>query len=928
MKLRGLPGLILLAVVLLLVLPSAIGYYTDWLWFGEVGYQAVFLRTINAQALVFAATFTAIFLFLYLNLRIARRTLNRPQIVLTTGPDNRPISLEGRRLSGLALWVSLILATLVAWGAADDWLMWLSFFHAVPFGVKDPLFGRDVAFYMFRLPVWQTIRQEALTSAFLALIGCGLYYVLSGSFIIETRYRAGIWPSVRLMPGARRHLSLLAAMIFGLMAWGAWLDLPGTLLTPANVIFGASYADVHARIPFIWITFSVLIVGAALALLHGVSRRSWPIPTAIAAYAVVSVAGSVYTGIVQNFSVTPNELDAEQQYIGYNIDATRRAYALDRVDEKELSGDAELTAPQIAANAGTIENVRLWDHEPLRQTFSSIQEIRTYYDFIDVDNDRYTIDGKLRQVMLSARELNTENMQNRSWLNEHLNYTHGYGLTLGPVNQVTTDGLPVLFVQNLPPVSTKPDLRLDRPAIYFGELESSYVIVRTKREEFDYPRAGDEYATTRYSGTGGIPLGTFMRRLLFAMRLGTSEILFTDQTTPESRLLFHRSIRERVSLLAPFLQFDNDPYPVVSGGRLFWIQDAYTTSSSYPYSQPSTTKTFGTLNYIRNSVKIVIDAYNGTTTLYLAEPQDPIALTLAAIFPGLLHPISEMPADLRQHVRYPEDIFRIQASIFQTYHMASPPVFYSKEDQWQWPVIDTGQNPTPLQPYYTIMTLPGEKQTEFIQMLPFTPRAKDNLSAWMVARSDAAHYGHMVVFEFPKQKIIYGPRQIAGKINQDPDISKQITLWNQQGSEVVWGQLLVIPIDESLLYVRPLYLRSQAKIPELKNVVVAYQSRIVMAETLRQALIDIFGQSVAAALPPDQLQSSATSVVQSVEEPPVAPPPTTTESAPATWTDLLAEAQRHRTLANQALSKGDLATFGQEYQKLQDVLDRMEKIKR
>jgi len=923
MRFRGLPGLVLLAVLLLLVLPSAVMYYTDWLWFVRMGYAQVFLRTLDAQSLVFTATFASVFLFLYLNLRLARRALRRPQIVLGVGVDGRPIAVEGRRLSGLALWASLGLATLVSWSAADDWLMWLSFFHAVPFGVKDPIFGRDVSFYVFRLPVWQEVRQEALVTTFLALVGCGLYYVLSGSFVVETRPGSGFWPKVRLVEAARRHLSLLGAVIFGLMAWGSWLDLPQTLLSQSNIVFGASYADVHARIPFIWITLVVLVLGAGLAVWNGFTRRVWPIIAAVAFAVVVPLAGGIYAAVVQNFSVTPNELEAEQPYLGDNIEATRRAYALDRVEEREVSGEASLRPQDIANNVATIENVRLWDHEPLRQTFSSIQELRPYYEFRGVDNDRYTIDGTYRQVMLSARELNTENMPNRSWQNEHLTYTHGYGITLGPVNQVTTDGLPVLFVQNIPPVSSKPELQITRPGLYFSEGSNDYVLVRTKRDELDYPEEGEQSATTRYSGAGGVPIGTWVRRLLFAIRFGTTDILFTDQTTAESRILFHRAIRERVSQVAPFLQFDMDPYPVVSEGRIYWIQDAYTTTANYPYSQPTATQAFGVVNYIRNSVKIVIDAYNGTMTLYLAEPNDPIALTLAQIFPGLLHPLSEMPAGLRQHVRYPEDIFRIQASVYTTYHMTSPPVFYSKEDQWQPPVIDSGQNPTAMQPYYMIMKLPGEPRTEFIQMLPFTPKAKDNLAAWMVARSDGEHYGHILVFQFPKQSTVFGPRQVAGKINQDKVISQQITLWNQQGSEVVWGTLLVIPIEQSLLYVRPLYLRSQAKIPELKNVIVAYQNQIVMAETLREALIRIFGPTIADALPPDLLDSSATSVIKATAETPGAE-----TAAPKTIEDLVAEAQAHMQRADDALKNGDLGTYADENKKAKALIDAAMKIRK
>jgi uncharacterized membrane protein (UPF0182 family) len=803
---------------------------------------------------------------------------------------------------------------------ASNWLQWLSFFNGVPFGERDPLFGRDVSFYVFRLPVWQSIRAAALFLDFVALVGCGLIYVLSGSFVMENRIGGRSWPRFRLASSARRHLAIIAAILFGLMAWGAWLTMADTLLTPANVLFGASYVDVHANLPFLRVSMAVLILGAGLAVWQGFGGRAWAIPLAVVLYIAISIIGGVYAGVLQSYVVTPNESAKEQEFIRYNIAATRRAYALDRVEERELSGDAALTPAQIIANVGTIQNVRLWDHDQLLQTFSQIQEIRTYYDFVSVDNDRYVLKGQERQVMLSARELNTDLLQNHSFVNERLTFTHGYGLTLGPVNEVTTEGLPVLFVQNLPPVTT-PDLPIVEPSIYFGELASDYALVRTSTPEFHYPR-GNDPVTTFYQGGAGVPVGGFFRRLIFALRFGTTDILFTPQINQQSRIIFHRRINDRVTTIAPFLTFDKDPYPVVFSGRLFWIQDAYTTTAHYPYSTQIGAP--AELNYIRNSVKIVIDAYNGTTTLYLAEPEDPIALTIARIFPGLLKPLTEMPAGLRQHIRYPEDIFRLQASIYTTYHMTNPSIFYNKEDQWQVPVLDTDRNAVAMQPYYTIMKLPGERQTEFVQILPFTPSSKDNLSAWMVARSDAEHYGHMLVFQFPKQKIVFGPRQIAARINQDQLISPQITLWNQQGSEVRWGTLLVIPVEESLLYVRPLYLRSpEGKIPELKRVVVAYQSQIVMAETLKLALTQIFGPAIAAALPADRPQGSTTSVVPAPEEP--STPPSSQADAKAGLAD---EAQLHYERAQRALRDGDFTLFGEEWKKLGETLNKIKDAKK
>jgi uncharacterized membrane protein (UPF0182 family) len=832
--------------------------------------------------------------------------------------------VQGKTLARWMTPTSAVVAFVFAASASStSWLDWLNYFHVVPFHDADPIFGKDASFFVFRMPIYDLVHDQMLAVVSFALIGAGALYVLSGSFVLEPRFGVAFWPRVRLMAGARRHLAILVGAIFGLMAWGAWLDRFRLLLTPATVLFGAGYADIHARLPILWITIVVLIAGALVSIASGFGRRTWPVIAAVAAYFAISITGGVYADIVQRFSVAPNGPEKEQPYIQNNIAATRRAYAIDTVDEKALTGDASLTAGDIVRNALTIRNVRLWDHQPLLQTFSQIQEIRTYYNFVQVDNDRYLIDGTYRQVMLSAREMNTAAVPSPSWVKEHLTYTHGYGLTLGPVNEVTTEGLPVLFIRDLPPVSTV-NLPVDQPSIYFGEIPNDYAIVRTKTPELDYPRGNDNVMTT-YGGSGGVPIGSFWRRLLFALRFWTTDILVTDQITPQSKILFNRQIVQRIQTLAPFLTLDADPYPVIANGRIYWVQDAYTTTDTYPYSTPTTT-TWGEINYVRNSVKIVIDAYNGTTTFYLAEPTDPIALTLGNVFPTLLRPLSEMPAAIRQHVRYPEDIFAIQAQMFATFHMTNPLTFYAKEDQWQPPTLGDGdRNTAPMRPYYTVMKLPGEKQPEFIQMLPFTPQLKNNLSAWMVARSDGAHYGHLEVFEFPKQRIVYGPQQIVARINQDQLISPQITLWNQQGSEVNWGTLLVIPVEESLLYVRPLYLRSAKGIPELKRVVVAYQNQIVMQETLKAALIQIFGNEVAAALPSDKLDSTATSVVEPVVGG-VSESPELSASAPVA--ELVAEAQSHYEKMQKAQRDGDWALYGEELKKLGDTLGKMSRVRK
>ena len=649
-------------------------------------------------------------------------------------------------------------------------------------------------------------------------------------------------------------------------------------------------------------------LGAAAAAYAAFTRANWPVVAGLGGYLLVWIGGGGAATALQQLVVTPDEQQREAPYLVHNIAATRQAFDLDLVEERAVSGDALLTLQDIEDNSETINNVRLWDHQPLLDTFGQIQEIRTYYEFASVDNDRYVVDGEYRQTMLSSRELNSDSLPNRSWVNERLQYTHGFGVALGPVNQVTQEGLPVLFIQDLPPRS-ETDLAVDQPSIYFGELSNDYVLVNTGTDEFHYPE-GENNVSTRYDGSGGVEIGSLFRRLLFSLRFRSYEILVSGQLDSDSRVIYHRNISDRVATIAPFLRYDADPYLVIADGRLYWMRYAYTVSDRYPYSTPVTNG----INYIRNSVKIVIDAYNGTTTFYLAEPDDPIGVTLGRIFPDLLRPLDEMPETLQQHIRYPEGIFSLQTAMYSTFHMTNPSVFYNREDEWEVPVIDNEQ----MEPYYTIMRLPGEERAEFIQMLPFTPRGKNNLAAWMVARSDGEHYGKMLVFQFPKQKVVFGPSQIVARINQDQEISPQITLWNQQGSEVIQGTLLVIPIEEALLYIRPLYLRaSGGRIPELKRVIVAYQNQIVMEETLDQALARLFGTPAGEPAP-----SPAATLLASVGAPasPVAAPPPD-GGAPQT---LAQQASQHYSRAMQAQRQGDWAEYGTEIELLGDVLAQLD----
>lgn len=896
---------------LLVLVPSVVGFYTDWLWFGETGYQQVFLRIIAAKMTLATAVFVLAFAFMGLNIRASLQRL-RPRHFLINTPDGgqRMVVMQSSTLRAIALAAVAFVALFAALAASGQWERWLFYVNRTPFGETDPILGRDIGFYVFQLPFLKLVQGFLLVIAGLTLLAVGFGYSLSGLVVMNVE--KGFFAT----RSALRHIALLAALVLLILAFGAWLSVPGLLVKPSGIVHGVAYVDAHARIPAYRILAVVGILGAALSVLGGMRARMRFVVIAAIAYVLVGIAGSGYAALLQRFVVLPNEQVKETPYIVNTIAGTRRAYALDRVEERELSGDAILTREDIERNSETLRNVRLWDHQPLLDTFGQIQEIRTYYDFMSVDNDRYTIDGEYRQIMLSARELNSASLPNRSWINERLTFTHGYGVTLGPVNQVTPEGLPVLFIKNLPPESTV-DLALDQPSIYYGELSNDHVFVKTRTPEFHYPR-GDDNVTTTYDGTGGVQAGTFFRKLLFAARFRSLKTLLSNDLTPESRVLFYRRIDERVRKIAPFLSYDPDPYLSLSDGRLYWIQDAYTTSGSYPYSVPAASG----LNYIRNSIKAVIDAYNGTTVFYLIDPEDPIAATIAKIFPQMIRPLSEMPEGLRTRLRYPEGIFSIQAAMFSTFHMTNPATFYNKEDQWEIPVIDRREQAAPMQPYYTIMRLPGEPKAEFIQMLPFTPRQKDNLAAWMVSRSDGDRYGHLLVFQFPKQKVVFGPRQVVARISQDQVIAPQITLWNQQGSEVIQGTLLVIPIEESLIYIRPLYLRAAGgRIPELKRVIVAYQNQIVMEETLDEALGRIFPVSGK----PSPTTTTAAAGAEAAPADPAARAGTEAPEGESDFERLAEQARGHYARALAAQRDGNWALYGEEIKRLGEVLEKMRK---
>ncbi|HEU4690088.1 MAG TPA: UPF0182 family protein [Vicinamibacterales bacterium] len=900
---------IILGLILLVTgIPAIAEFYTDWLWFQEVGYEQVFLRSLTARSLVSLSVAAVAFLLLAGNLIVALKSLRPRPFMVATPQGPQTITVDPRSLRPLVLLGAALLSVLIGLFAGGQWETWLYYRHATPFGRVDPILGRDIGFYVFTLPLLEHLQGLLFFMAFVVLAVSVAAYLLGGEVAFDPV--RGFY----LSPAAMRHLGIIAAVFLLILAFGAWLQIPQMLITRTSAMTGASYVDVHARMPAQRVLVGAALISAVLALWAAFTSRGIArLAIAVGVYVVVAFGGSAYAAIIQRFVVNPNQQVRETPFIVHNIAATRQAFGLDGVQERGLSGEARLTRADLERNAATIENVPLWNDRPLLDTFGQLQEIRTYYDFISVDNDRYTIDGKYRQIMLSARELNPRSLPSRTWINEHLTFTHGYGLTLGPVNEVTREGLPVLFIRDLPPVSTH-DLKVDQPAIYYGELSNDHVFVNTNTEEFDFPR-GEANVFTKYQGRGGVQLSSAWRRLLFAIRFRSTDTFFAPNLTRESRVMLYRQIAARLHRIAPFLTYDPDPYLAISNGRLMWMQDVYTTSARYPYS----THASGiNVNYIRNAIKTTIDAYDGTTTFHVVDPSDPIAQTIGKVFPGLLQPLDVMPEDLRTRLRYPQQIFSIQAAMFAVFHMTNPAVFYNREDQWEIPMFDVGGQTHSMQPYYTIMKLPGEPGAEYIQMLPYTPAGKDNLAAWMVARSDGANYGKLAVFQFPKQTVIFGPKQIAARISQDQAIAPQITLWNQQGSEVIQGTLLVIPIEESLIYIRPLYLRAQGgQIPELKRVIVAHQNQIVMEETLDAALERIFPGGAPRPLPGQQVEAG----------PP--PPPGTVQpgSSPegTDVTSLAAQARAHYDRAMQAQREGNWALYGEEIRKLGEVLARMKR---
>ncbi len=902
----------LIPFLVLILFNTVLGFYTDWLWYDSLKLTSVFFTRIGASLGLFAAGAIAFWLVFVFNVLLVRR-LN-PQGLADT-PVIEAIQAIGVRLTPVVLLVGAFFAFFMGTGASSAWEELLLYFNQQPFGMSDPIYGRDVSFFLFTLPIWQFLRGWLMTMLVITLIATGL--------------ASGIgWRGWGAPAAVRAHLSVLGALILLLIAWQYRLDALELVYSRRGAVFGAGYTDVNAQLPAYTILVFVTIIAAVLLLVNVFLQQAWRaiVVVLVGWIAISALAGNIYPNLVQRFQVNPNEFTREREYIAHNIDFTRVAYGLDRIVDENFDAESELTGEELLSQPDTITNIRLWDYRPLLQTYNQVQALRQQYQFTDIDIDRYDIEGERRQLMLSARELIPEQLEQpaQTWVNRKLVYTHGYGVAASPVAEITPDGLPTFVLQDLP---VQGILDVTRPQIYFGERTNEYVIVKTETPEFDYPRGEGGNVFTTFEGDTGIRIGGFLPRLAFAIQFADINLFISQELTPESQLLWRRNILRRTLEVAPFLRFDSDPYIVVGGdGNLYWFLDAYTVSGRFPYSEPSQ---FGIrtvppgFNYIRNPVKIIIDAYTGEMNFYLVEPDEPIAAAYARIFPSLFTPFEEMPADLNAHIRYPNDLFSIQASIFRTYQMTEPTDFYNREDVWAWPEEIFDNQSRPMEPYYVLMQLPGSEDLDFIQILPFTPANRENMISWLAAQNDPEKYGEMLVYRFGKDSLVFGPKQIEARIDQDPTISSLLSLWNQQGSQVIRGNLLVIPIGESLLYVEPLYLQAATgKIPELKRVILATSERVIMAENLGLALADLFGQDILADAKLAELAISGDGELPAVQ--PVAEQEAVDVNlATSSLEELILEANSRYTRAQDALLSGNWAAYGAELDGLERILDRM-----
>ncbi len=868
-------------------------------WFNNLGYLSVFTTVLWAKIALWLVFFSLFFLFAGINVYVAFKKGKIEALHLQQA--GMPEEINKKTSILLSFFALFALALFMAKGAMNNWDLVLKYFHRVSFHLNDPVYGKDISFYVFSLPFYLFLKTWAFTCLVLTMLLVGVLYFLTSHIEKGTDHYT-------FSTHAKKHLLFLLGLLALLIAWYYWLKRYQLLFSTNGFIFGADFTGVKVVRPA-YLVMIVLSLAAAVLTFIGMKKEAFR--QMIIGYGIL-IAGSVVSlgitpGIVRQLVVKPNQLKMERPYIKDNIEFTRQGYNLNKIVKKKFPVKASLTESDFAEGTGITKHIRLWDRRPLKATFSQLQAFRLYYDFSSVNTDRYKFDGSYRQVMISPREVNDSNfpLKAQTWVNLKLQYTHGYGIVMAPVDRIGQEGLPSFMIKDIPPKISVP-LKIDRPEIYYGEETNSYVVSNTKIPEFDYPR-GNDNVTTHYKGTGGIPIKNSWRKLLFAVNFMSTDILFTHYLTPESRIMINRSIQQRVPALAPFLSYDQDPYIVVSGGRLYWIVDAYTKTNKFPYSNMFPDG----FNYIRNSVKITIDAYSGKVQFYIVDKNDPIIETYKNIFPSLFKSFAAMPEDLKHHLRYPKYLFSAQADMYAVYHMTDPQVFYNKEDKWAIPHEIYGEKETVMEPYYVIVKFPGAKErTEYVLMMPFTPFNKNNMVSWVAAKCDPDNYGNIIEYQFPKEKLIFGPMQIESRIDQNTEISQLLTLWGQKGSTVIRGNLLVYPIKNSVIYVEPIYLRAEkSELPELKRVVVAYLDKIGVGANLKDALDEIFLGT----------RKEGTTGNQEIR-------PATGQALGSLDTEeLINKAADIFNTAQEKLKAGDFAGYGEKSRELQKVLQALQK---
>jgi hypothetical protein len=944
---RALPFIAIIAALIILYVIAGIGkdLYTNLLWFDSVGYRSVYTTRITTRIWLFFASAGAFLALAVPSILVARRlapSADDPDFEVSYELRELMADLQSPAVQRVLLIGMLILATIAALifgsNAAGRWDQVLLFRHAQDFGMKDPQFHHDLGFYVFKLPVYQFALDWLLGALIVTIIGTlavyGVRAVLYGFRVDAPRPIASHVFSIDVPRGIKVHVSLLLVALLLIFIARYYLSTFSLVYSTQGVDLGAFYTDIHANLPIVYVKMVVAAI-VALCVVLGVFRAGLLLPAGgIAVWIAVSIAGAVYPAIIQNFIVQPNEVSKEEPYLARNIEMTRYAYGLDAIDERQFPASQQATAQEVADNQDTINNVRLWDPEPLRAAFRQIQTIRPLFDFLDVDVDRYNIEGKTRQVMLSARELDSNRLpvDAQTWVNSRLQFTHGYGYTIAAVNESQPDGGPKLIVGDIP---LQGPLKTDRPEVYFGEQADHYIIVDSNEPEFT-PASGDQNVQTKFEGSGGVRIDSLLRKIVYAWKFGDRNILISGAITGNSRLIYRRNIQQRIHELAPFLRLDADPYIVVDQENMYWMQDAYTTTDLIPYSHRT-----GSVNYIRNSVKVVVNAYSGETNFYVTQPDEPLLKAYSAIFPHLFKPLDQMPATVRQHIRYPEDLFRLQTQVYLRYHIRDARQFYQKEDQWDVPTEIFGSSEQTVRPYYVIARIPGEKSEEFMLIRPFVPLNRTNAIAWLAARSDGDNYGKLVSFRFPSSVSVPGPTQVERRIDSDGRVSQQLTLWNQSGSKVIRGNLLMIPIGNANVFFEPLYLSATApggnELPQLKRVVVVNGDSIAMEPTLSRALDVIFGRAspsgldstgASVASPTVTPAAGATSQPTTAQATPRATPPPASTAAPVSGdvASLVAQALESYNRAQALLRTGDFAGYGAELERQRQILDRLQQL--